>query len=42
MVSPASSCNRARPKSVIQRLPRTSSSKLAGLMSRWTIPRRWA
>ena len=42
MVSPESFWRRARPKSVIQRVPRWSISRLAGLMSRWIIPTLWA
>ena len=38
MVRPGSPWSRARPKSVTQRLPRASISRLAGLMSRWTTP----
>ena len=34
--------NRARPKSVIQTAPWRSIRRLAGLMSRWRIPRPWA
>ena len=32
----------ARPKSATQRRPSASSSRLAGLMSRWRMPRAWA
>ena len=38
MVMPASASMRARPKSVIQSLPASSSSRLAGLMSRCRMP----
>ena len=34
--------NRARPKSVIQSAPSGSIKRLAGLMSRWRMPRPWA
>ena len=41
-VSRGSSVTRARPKSVRQSRPSFASSRLAGLTSRWTIPRAWA
>src|SRR5262249_40135829 len=42
MVRLVSFCKRARPKSVIHRLPLVSTSRLAGLTSRWTMPSWWA
>src|SRR5215469_7557043 len=42
MVRPGWLWQWARPKSVTHRLPRPSTSKLAGLMSRWTTPSWWA
>ena len=32
----------ARPKSVTQTVPRVSSSRFDGLMSRWRMPCLWA
>ena len=42
IVMPAFARLRARPKSVIQRCPRASTSRFAGFTSRWTTPFSWA
>ena len=41
-VRSSSSTALARPKSVTQTTPWTSSSRFDGLMSRWSMPCRWA